>query len=230
MHIIASALRKRKRPEFDIRPIRDEFAGTSHTAITPKAERKGAMDIRTQRTYGMLVEAFERLLDEKDVEAITVSEICERSTVRRGTFYRHFADKQAFFRYYLQSIAERFLDQMDAADRPDDLEPYARHMHLALITLLEERRGRVFHVLGPNMPAETLDSIVVQIAEGIEARIESYARTEGIELAASPRFLSLHYAGGLIHTLREWISGGKPISQEELVRITTEALMRTLPK
>lgn len=188
------------------------------------------MDIRTRRTYGMLVDAFEQLLDEKDVEAITVSEICDRSTVRRGTFYRHFADKQAFFRYYLQSIAERFLEQMDAADHPDELEPYALHMHLALIALFEEKKGRVFHVLGPNMPAETLDSIVVQIAEGIGERIETYAREEGIELAASPRFLSLHYAGGLIHTLREWIADGRPIPQEELARITTEALMRTLPK
>ena len=188
------------------------------------------MDIRTRRTYNLLIEAFEQLLTEKNVEAITVSEICERSTVRRGTFYRHFADKQAFFRFYLQSITERFLKQMSTDEQPDRLEPYAQHMHLALISFFEEKRGMVFHVLGPSMPAKTLDSIVVQIARGIEERIEAYEREGGVELAASARFLSLHYAGGLIHTLREWISDGKPVPKKELVRMTTEALMRTLAK
>ena len=188
------------------------------------------MDIRTQRTFGMLIEAFEQLLAEKDIESITVSELCERSTVRRGTFYRHFADKQAFFRFYLQSITERFLDRMNDSDHPEKLESYANHMHLALITFFEEKRSMVFHVLGPTMPADTLDTIVLQIARGIEERIEAHAREAGMELAASPRFLSLHYAGGLIHTLREWIAGGRQMPQEELVRITSEALMRTLPK
>lgn len=194
-------------------------------------QSKGAaMDIRTQRTYHLLLGAFEQLLAEKNVEEITVSEICERSTVRRGTFYRHFADKQAFFRFYLQSITTRFLEQMGADEHPESLKPYAQHMHLALISFFEEKRGMVLHVLGPNMPAETLDSIVVQIARGIEERITVYGQAKGIELAASARFLSLHYAGGLIHTLREWISDGKPIPKEELVHISTNALMATLGK
>ena len=188
------------------------------------------MDIRTKRTYSMLIDAFEELISEKDTEAITVSELCERSTVRRGTFYRHFADKQSFFRFYLQSITERLLMQMEESDHPEKLRPYAQHMHRALISFIEHKQGFGLHVLGPTMTADALDCIVVQIAKGIEERIEDYAREENIELVAPARFLSLHYAGGLAHTLREWMADGKPISGDELVRISTDALMRTLTR
>ncbi|MBR5259048.1 MAG: TetR family transcriptional regulator [Eggerthellaceae bacterium] len=62
------------------------------------------MDIRRQRTRALLVQAFEELSRTKALQEISVSEICELATVRRGTFYKHFEDKDDFFRYYLTTV------------------------------------------------------------------------------------------------------------------------------
>jgi len=55
----------------------------------------GKLDPRIRRTRQMLFDAFLRLLEEKTFDAITVQDISERSTLNRGTFYDHFADKFA---------------------------------------------------------------------------------------------------------------------------------------
>ena len=97
-------------------------------------------DIRKTRTDRMLCEAMEALLDEKPYNVISVSEICKRSTVQRGTFYRHFEDKNAFFEYYLNTITEQLLSEAEAEGEDlDALEPYARTMHLRLMRLFKEK-------------------------------------------------------------------------------------------
>lgn len=56
-------------------------------------------DIRVQRTYGLLMNAFIELLKEKDFENLSVSDICEKAGVHRATFYKHFNDKLEFISY-----------------------------------------------------------------------------------------------------------------------------------
>ncbi|MBE2222149.1 MAG: TetR/AcrR family transcriptional regulator [Anaerolineae bacterium] len=60
------------------------------------------VDLRILRTRKMLVQAFMDLLREKDLQAITVSDIAERAMVNRATFYAHFTDKYDLFAYMVQ--------------------------------------------------------------------------------------------------------------------------------
>ncbi len=62
------------------------------------------MDLRTQKIYNALQDAFKELLCEKPFEQITVNELCERAQTRRATFYKHFADKYDFMDYMLRQI------------------------------------------------------------------------------------------------------------------------------
>lgn len=50
-------------------------------------------DPRARRTRQWLIKAFEELIEEKSLEAITVQDITDRATVNRATFYAHFEDK-----------------------------------------------------------------------------------------------------------------------------------------
>ena len=65
-----------------------------------KSEEK--VDLRVLRTRKMLVLAFTELMEEKDLQAITVSDIAERAMVNRATFYAHFTDKYDLFAYMVQ--------------------------------------------------------------------------------------------------------------------------------
>lgn len=186
------------------------------------------MDIRAQRTRTMLKDAFEKLLEEQPFESISVSEICERSTVRRATFYRHFDDKYAFFVWYLATITDRFLAELDAQHSELGLRDYVEMMHRKLIDFLEEHRRSFMQTMGKNALAGSLDMIMEQIAVGITQHVEHHARKNGIELAATPEFISLFYTGGMIHTLRSWMLAGKPFPADDLVEQSTEFLMRYL--
>jgi len=55
-------------------------------------ERPKQIDPRIIRTRQMLKEAFVDLLEEMDVEKITVNRLAERATINRVTFYLHYKD------------------------------------------------------------------------------------------------------------------------------------------
>ncbi len=68
------------------------------------------IDPRITRTRQLLIKAFEELLAEKGLDAITVQDIADRATVNRATFYAHFEDK-----YHLldQAFEETFTQALD---------------------------------------------------------------------------------------------------------------------
>ena len=52
------------------------------------------LDPRVRRTRKLLESALRELLRERSYDEISVSDIAERATVNRATFYAHFLDKQ----------------------------------------------------------------------------------------------------------------------------------------
>ena len=55
------------------------------------------VDLRILRTRRLLVQAMAELLEEKDLQSVTISDIAERAMINRATFYAHFADKYDLF-------------------------------------------------------------------------------------------------------------------------------------
>ena len=68
------------------------------------------LDLRVQKTYKALVEAFERLLLEKEFESISVTEICDAAIIRRPTFYKHFLDKYDFITFFIKHKMNKIFD------------------------------------------------------------------------------------------------------------------------
>lgn len=60
------------------------------------------LDLRIQKTYKSLIENFEELLNTKEFEDISVTEICEAAMIRRPTFYKHFLDKYDFLTFFIK--------------------------------------------------------------------------------------------------------------------------------
>lgn len=50
------------------------------------------MDLRKERTKKNIVNAFIELRSKKDIEKITVKELCELAFINKATFYRHYED------------------------------------------------------------------------------------------------------------------------------------------
>lgn len=189
------------------------------------------MDIRAVRTRAMLRDALQTLLDSKSFEDISVSEVCELSTVRRATFYRHFSDRNDFYEWYLQTLTDQFLAELDeeaGAARLDGLEAYTRCMHGKLIEFSRKNRTWFGRNMGKTALAGSLDMVMRQAAAGIAERIEREAEVRGIELGTTPEMISMFYSGGMIHTLRWWLINDEPIPADELERNCTLFLTRYL--
>lgn len=185
-------------------------------------------DIRVTRTNKMLCDAFEELMLEKPYEKITVSEICKRSTVRRGTFYKHFEDKEALLRFQLSTVTDSFLAAAGSAEKLaelEDLEAYASYMQRLLVSYIQNHPILSRYVLRKNAPVGVIDMMVAQIAEGIIKRVELQQLDGHCTSKLDPGFIGTFYAGGMMHMLRLWLAEEDPCSAEELVCKCTELLI-----
>lgn len=68
------------------------------------------MDRRIKYTKKTIKDTFIKLLDEKDIKKITVSEICKIADINRATFYRYYLDVYDL----LDKIQEEFIDKLKA--------------------------------------------------------------------------------------------------------------------
>lgn len=68
------------------------------------------MDRRIKYTKKTIKDTFIKLLDEKDIKKITVSEICKIADINRATFYRYYLDVYDL----LDKIQEEFIDELKA--------------------------------------------------------------------------------------------------------------------
>ena len=50
------------------------------------------LDRRTKRTKKLLTDAFITLLSTKNLNEITIKELCDTADINRGTFYLHYQD------------------------------------------------------------------------------------------------------------------------------------------
>ena len=59
-------------------------------------------DLRVIRTRKLIEDAFLALLEESNLQTITVGKIAKRAMINRGTFYDHFMDKYALFDHIIR--------------------------------------------------------------------------------------------------------------------------------
>ena len=73
---------------------------------------EGKLDLRIQKTYMALSNTFMEMMLEKGFDEITVNELCARSLVGRGTFYKHFADKYEFLSFVIREQYRNFMKEI----------------------------------------------------------------------------------------------------------------------
>lgn len=91
-------------------------------------------DLRILKTQEKLQNALLELLDEKELKAITVKEICDKAGISRNAFYQHYGYKEDLFDQMVAVATESIRDSLlpvikDASDLKDEtVVSYARHI------------------------------------------------------------------------------------------------------
>lgn len=184
-------------------------------------------DLRIRRTRKLLQQALIELTIEKGFAGVTVRDLTDRAMVNRSTFYRHYADKYALLRQYLEDLY-RLIDVEGngpptsyAADQPPPgLVSLLKHMQL---------NADFYRVmLGPNGDAAfCAESFRSYIEEGFRTRLPN--ETVPTDPAAPPIGLSVSY---LLHAgtgaIVWWLEQGQSITAEQmagwLIRLSTAVI------
>jgi AcrR family transcriptional regulator len=185
-------------------------------------------DLRIIKTHKALTDAFWQMLSERRFEAITVNELCDRATVRRATFYKHFADKYDFFAFVIRAKQAQF----DAQIRPhsDPARPQSFYMGIIQYTLdfLDSNKKLVQTVLESNMLPTVVDILSKQITSDIAQKLKDDAN-RGVRLPASPQVMAQVFTGALLYTTAWWVTQ-KSVSKTELMHELTSLLKTFEPR
>ena len=175
-------------------------------------ERK--LDLRIERTYRMLCEAFERLLGRRHYEDVTVSDLCEEAMIRRTTFYKHFADKDEFFAFYVRHVHDEFERRSaPAGGHRDPPECHTRMTH-ELMAFIRENESLIRLCL-TSSAFLSLDAVLAdEMRHSFQHALEAQVR-EGRTFCAEPEALTRYECSGFLASPYAFVASHDPITQAD---------------
>lgn len=175
------------------------------------------MDLRIEKTYRSLIAAFTNLLEEHPYEDITVAMLCDEAMIRRTTFYKHFADKAAFFAFFVDSLKidlERRSGQGEDGSSPQTAQEERIAIFQQLIDFLLEHERLMDNIFASSMIGSMTLVMCSKVAESISERCrEEYSASKNadVPLDAAAQFA----AGGIMRLLQTWWERGHAAEDEE---------------
>lgn len=166
------------------------------------------------RSRNMIRKAFLDLLEEKEFQKITVTDIVKRADLNRSTFYAHYPDIRGVVEEIQDEIFSEnvlLIGQLNFDDFLEDPAPYFQKISLLLGDNVE-----LFKRLGHT---ESLHNRLDEFRRVLVERICAY---EGIpkEYRESGAFsIRLHFfIGGIMNSYQQWAEGVLDCSLEELTQ------------
>ena len=169
-----------------------------------KAEYKSA--IRSRR---MIQRALVELLQEKELDKITVTDIVPRADINRGTFYAHYADISGVLDSIMENVCQTIREALEKqplwAKAPD-----ARIVLQHLQRMLESDPEFYRNAIRTNVSNIVLEKLREFFIEQMMQRESGYAVRFG--------------SGGVITLYKDWFSGNLPFSLDELTEKAAQAI------
>ena len=163
---------------------------------------KANTDLRVQKTLSALAHALEELLKEKDLDEITVKELCEKAQTRKATFYNHFTDKYDLFSYMILTVMrtseEEEIVQADTGDPSD----YYTGIFSYLMDFSENNEIMASRMLKGSGSSVISELYCAQMEPIIAAHLKRYQKNNAAIL--SPELLSRMITGAILEGGRYW--------------------------
>ena len=135
------------------------------------------------------------LLEQKDYDDITISEICQEAGVSRMAFYRNFEAKENILDAYYIALGQKLMDE-------EPVEATVEYANRLLIRMINDDRD-MFRIYFSSGRRSTMEDLFRQ-------NIENYILQLGLDkdIPEEERKLTASYcAGGVFSVLFDWVSG-----------------------
>lgn len=175
-------------------------------------------DRRIEKTKTAIREAFFSLMKEREMSKITVTEIARRANINRKTFYLHYDSTEAILDEFFSELIKKLmalLEKNDFFDRSFDVASLFQSLNL----LMEKDIDLYRHIA--NRPAYAF--LWEQIKDILKSTV---TETMADKLMASPAEFELYmefYSAGTIATYLKWLRKEVDLSEEDLVKVISNA-------
>lgn len=175
------------------------------------------------RSKSMIRSAFMELLREKSFEKISVTDIVSRANINRSTFYAHYPDMIGLLDEIQSEILARAQQIFQETDYSEVY--HAPKQFLRKLIQIGTDNRELFSLLGASpLGSRHLVQIKTTLLQNaISTRpLPDDPRTD-ICYAIQTNF----FIGGIAHTVQQWISGELECSEEELLDMLTDVIIRS---
>lgn len=179
-------------------------------------------DLRVLKTYHALLGAFEQMLAEQNYDDITVNSLCDFASIRRATFYKHFADKLEFTDFAASCLHEKV---SEACHAKADVRTYLSLYAASFFEYFKSHEIQVSHLLSSRDLFTLMQSLQNRICLGIREKLIASGKT----LPSAPEIVAMFYAGGLIQTVYTWLTSKRRVPEDKLLAAITALIESVHP-
>lgn len=167
---------------------------------------------RYQETDERIVAELMRLLEEKDIEKVSVAEICRRCEINRASFYLHYTDIYDLMDKIDERLATFYGQIFGAADEQESLAD----SFIKLFGFIRDNKAfyrsylshaDTFRIMEVTLPVEASENMMGAI------------RARGFDDPVEGVYHQIFFRDGLLAIVRHWIERDCSESPEYLVRV-----------
>lgn len=163
-------------------------------------------------TKKVIRDSLVELLQDKDIHQITVTDICKKADINRGTFYTHYKD--AFD--LLQSIEDDLFNQIVEYIGETPAEEYINSLLPRVLELICENKDLCKILFCKQRDNRILDRI---LSVASMADFEKICCNSNEFIKSNMNYFIRYSVGGCISIIQAWLENDMPESPLELVNI-----------
>lgn len=189
------------------------------------------IDLRVQKTYQQLEDAFKLLSVQKSLETITIQELCDAAGIRRTTFYQHFEDKHDFLGWFLLRIQETYLKQHPISYAGvKGIEDFCLRAAKTMIAFMKENRSLIDTLSNVSLPRISfLVGFHIAYIEELKQFLKRYSDDKSILPLFPLDMISTYYIGAVISSVLWWYRSME-IYREQNYLEDLEEILRHSPR
>lgn len=177
-------------------------------------------DKRIRRTKKLLRQALTTLMQQKEFQSITVTDVVREADINRGTFYAHYRDVYDLRERIEEEMIGDFRAMIEGI-RPNEVNTSLRPVLSRAVDYLEENREAVTVLMRASAP-DGFGRQLIGVIEECRLAVSPRRTTENAYVA---RFI----ASGVVGMLEKWISGEDDVSSMDVVALMASTLEPLLP-
>lgn len=180
----------------------------------------------TVRTKRAIKHAFSELIEEKGLDALTVSDVARDAGINRGTFYLHYVDKEDLKKSLEDeaiSTINECLFNNESTDPDDPVEVIPYDAILDALRCIKEDSEFIQAIVGARGDHAFLGRFRDSLGSMIEKQIAKSNKLQ-FSMIGFPRDYAMRVMlAGIVAVVELWLNKGAEESPEEIARLIHES-------